>query len=332
MSSILRATSLVVVMFFLWDSSVPVWGEVEGNAEESAVVDGAFLADSTAPALNRKMLQYCQKQIGRKVGDGECATLVTEAYRIIHAKRLPPYGSDADYVWGAYVGTFRPNSYPTKKILPGDVLQFRNARFNGRTARGTYTSTASHHTAVVSQIRGRTIYALQQNVGRSNVSSVQKRKVQGGKFVFSDLKAGWVKVYRPIPAKLAVGNGEVFIPNPSLASTYGSVRLKHGFLPDPYKKVVVAGGRHVAKSFGIKMHIANAPDFSVYYTARNSRLTIYAKSNVHTTLLINDPKGKWSACGKGGIRYARPLSGRYDIWVGTANPGNAQATLYISEK
>jgi hypothetical protein len=126
--------------------------------------------------------------------------------------------------------------------------------------------------------------------------------------------------------------------NIELKPTYGSVRLKAGFLPDPFRKAVIAGGKIKTNLGGVNAYIANAPDFKLYYEAGKYVLTIYVKSDADTTLLINTPDGKWIADDDGGgfpnplIRFNPPRSGRYDIYIGTVGRDNAPATLYITEQ
>jgi hypothetical protein len=123
----------------------------------------------------------------------------------------------------------------------------------------------------------------------------------------------------------------------TLAPTFGSTTLRPGFLPDPYAKAVVAGGAKQVTVGNVKMWVAKAPDFSVNYTKGILPLTFYVRSKADTTLLINLPDGTWVADDDSDgsrnpvIKLNRPQSGRYDIWVGTFNGGNPDATLYITE-
>jgi hypothetical protein len=124
----------------------------------------------------------------------------------------------------------------------------------------------------------------------------------------------------------------------NLKATYGSVKLKSGFLPDPFRKEVIAGGNINTKKGGVAAWIANAPDFRLFYTAGRFPLTIHVESDADTTLLINLPDGTWVANDDQApgnlnplLRFARPQSGRYEIWVGTFNKENAKATLFITE-
>ena len=54
-------------------------------------------------------------------------------------------------------------------------------------------------------------------------------------------------------------------------------------------------------------------------------------------MLINLPDGTWIADDDSGgnlnplLKFAKPQSGRYDIWVGTIGKENASAKLIITE-
>jgi hypothetical protein len=125
--------------------------------------------------------------------------------------------------------------------------------------------------------------------------------------------------------------------DPSLAATYGEVKLKAGFTPDPYTKNLTAGGPLQTKLGGVNAWVAKAPDFKLYYEAGNFPLTIHVEAKADTTLLINLPDGTWVANDDGGgnlnplLKFAKPQSGRYDIWVGTFGKETAPAVLKITE-
>src|SRR5262249_3443848 len=122
---------------------------------------------------------------------------------------------------------------------------------------------------------------------------------------------------------VALCAGRAATQNRELDPTYGSVQLKAGFLPDPFQKQLTAGGPIQTNLGGVSAFTADAPDFKLFYQAGNFPLTIYAESRSDTTLLINLPDGNWVADDDSGgnlnplIRFAKPQSGRYDIWVGT---------------
>ena len=127
--------------------------------------------------------------------------------------------------------------------------------------------------------------------------------------------------------------------NPGARPTYGDVRLDGGFLPDPHRLQLTAGGStRVSVSGCAYGFVADAPDVDLYYSGNGQRtLYFYATSDEDTTLLINLPDGSW-VCNDDGLGGRNPLvvirnapSGLYDIWVGTYGSTMVRATLNISE-
>jgi len=121
---------------------------------------------------------------------------------------------------------------------------------------------------------------------------------------------------------------------------YGTVRLNAGFLPDPQVVNLTSGGSVAASniSSSCRGYIANAPDVRLYYDSGNYPLIISVDSGSDTTLVVNAPDGRWYCDDDSGeglnpsIRFNGPMSGRYEIWVGSYAAGNnASASLYISE-
>ncbi|MET4682133.1 peptidase S1 [Brevundimonas faecalis] len=126
------------------------------------------------------------------------------------------------------------------------------------------------------------------------------------------------------------------------AATYGEVRLSAGFTPDPYRVSVTAGGSIdayqdtplPAECVG---KVAEAPDFKVTYEAGRLPLVFRTLSSEDTTLIINGPDGKWRCDddsygdGDAEVRFEKPRSGTYDVWIGTFGENMADATLLITE-
>jgi len=149
------------------------------------------------------------------------------------------------------------------------------------------------------------------------------------------------RVYRLVAVAVVVALcvGPATTQDPSLKPTYGEVTLKAGFEPDPHKVKVEAGGPIETNLGGVKAWVAKEPDYRLNYTAGKFILTIHASSKEDTTLLIRTPDGKWVANDDGEnngldplIRFEKPQSGKYDIWVGTFNKGGTPpAKLYITE-
>jgi hypothetical protein len=132
---------------------------------------------------------------------------------------------------------------------------------------------------------------------------------------------------------------------PALAQTmsrtahFGEISLDAGFMPDPYRVQMTAGGsidgsRLPGSCVGF---INDAPDFEVSYSAGSLPLVFRTLSSADTTLIINGPDGRWycddDSYGDGDaeVRFSRPQSGVYDIWVGVYGGGTAPATLLITE-
>lgn len=129
-----------------------------------------------------------------------------------------------------------------------------------------------------------------------------------------------------------------FAQNAGLTANAGEISLNTGFTPDPYNVSVVSGGnvdggRLPGSCIGM---ISDAPDFQLTYRAGSLPLTFRTRSRGDTTLIINDPSGNWVCDDDSGggtnaqVRFNRPQSGTYDIWVGAIGDG-APATLQITE-
>ena len=143
-----------------------------------------------------------------------------------------------------------------------------------------------------------------------------------------------------IAAFTLAGVSSSFAQNFNLAPTFGQVSLNAGFAPDPYAVNLVAGGNISATGAlggSCEGLIANAPDFRTFYSAGGFPLIFSVLSSTDTTLVINDPNGNWYCDDDSGgslnpiVHFNNPLSGKYDVWVGTFGGGTANATLRISE-
>jgi len=125
----------------------------------------------------------------------------------------------------------------------------------------------------------------------------------------------------------------------SLTANFGEISLSSGFTPDPYRVSVQAGGsvdgaRLPGACTGM---ISQAPDFELTYQAGSLPLVFRTVSSEDTTLIINGPDGRWhcddDSYGDGDamVRFNRPQSGTYDVWVGAFGGGTTSATLQITE-
>ena len=130
--------------------------------------------------------------------------------------------------------------------------------------------------------------------------------------------------------------------NANADPSYGTINLATGFEPDPQVIAIRSGGNIDAESISSSCagFIANAPDVRLVFSGGSSLpLVISANARADTTLVINAPDGNWYCDDDGGngglnpaVRFNRPMSGRYEIWVGTFGNASLQpAELHISE-
>ncbi|MCC6735773.1 MAG: peptidase S1 [Bauldia sp.] len=130
-------------------------------------------------------------------------------------------------------------------------------------------------------------------------------------------------------------------PNFALDPTFGGVALVAGFVPDPHTVDIVAGGPIDAAAAnlgeGCLGFIAEAPDFRLDYTmAANVPLHIFVTATEDTTLVINQPDGTW-VCNDDTnglnplVSFPAPMTGIYDIYIGTYGAATTPGVLSISE-
>jgi hypothetical protein len=121
-----------------------------------------------------RIAAYCIAQSGRKVGNGECWTLANEAFKSAGTRRP---GSDLR-VWGRVID---PNK---EGVKPGDVVEFRSARFSNGIITGPV------HTAVVVKSGTQEEFTIaEQNWGKKTVRFREMSAV--------NLIGGELIVYRP---------------------------------------------------------------------------------------------------------------------------------------
>jgi hypothetical protein len=164
------------------------------------------------PELNEKVLAFARASLGKPVGDGSCTTLAIAALKQAGARAFPSAESGGDFTWGTPIESFN-------EALPGDVLQFHNAVFQGKraTSRRAWTSWHEeylHHTAILSGVSegGKIVSILHQNVVLLYPGTDPKKEEDGSKNVREGTlrmnslqKGGWVRIYRPVAAR---GRGE----------------------------------------------------------------------------------------------------------------------------
>ena len=84
----------------------------------------------------KKIVAFAEKHIGKQVGDGQCWGLANLAYLSAGIKHR------GGYVWGRRV------HWQTEGVRPGDIIQFKNARY-------PYAYTDENHTAIILKVVGK---------------------------------------------------------------------------------------------------------------------------------------------------------------------------------
>jgi hypothetical protein len=155
-------------------------------------VQSAHAGTGKATAVRQRVLAYAKANLGRTVGNGECAALAFQALQAAGAKPRAKHGfpTQRDYVWGDLVLLIQATPEGPKSsgsildVQPGDIAQFSNVK-SGRAHMG-------HHTAVVSEISATRLGMVEQHVGGG-------RTVVEGAIRLDKLSEGWIRFYRPIP-------------------------------------------------------------------------------------------------------------------------------------
>lgn len=135
-------------------------------------------------------------------------------------------------------------------------------------------------------------------------------------------------------------------------ANYGQVQLDTGFLPDPHQVAVVSGAADATgnvvdisslaltprNSGACRGYTTAQPDYIVRVGTPGQLLRFWVNAPGDTTLIINDGAGNWWCSDDDGgnlnplIEMQGPVSGQYDIWVGSYQAGaNIQSVLSVSE-
>lgn len=162
-----------------------------GNEQPEAVKRGQVI------------VQFAKERLGKKVGDGQCTSLVVPALQAVGAKTTLDYGVNGpgkDYVWGQPVAKF-------DDVIPGDILQLRDAKFVTKIETETPSQilteirvvTFQHHTAIIAQhLGGGKVVILHQNYGPPEQDQAAKQVVQEMQLNLADKTEGKIWIYRPV--------------------------------------------------------------------------------------------------------------------------------------
>jgi len=124
-----------------------------------------------------------------------------------------------------------------------------------------------------------------------------------------------------------------FAQDGSLDPTSGTYELVTGFAPDPQTLELTVDGTLDASSLGEQCvgTIAEAPDLRIVFTAGSLPLTVGANSDSDVTVVIQSPDETWHCNEDDPVHFPTPLSGEYNIWVGTDDPEPATAVVFFTE-
>lgn len=158
----------------------------------------------TLSAPRAALVTFCLDQLGQRVGTGECCDLVRHGLAAIGAlTRWPDAPEEGDFVWGVFVCSVeaRDGQHLTQvgkaggngRVRPGDVIQFKDVRFEGQRGNGTYWLTYPHYTAVVEQVSKDGTYCQVLHQNSSAAGTVEETVLS-----IPDLTQGWMRFYRPV--------------------------------------------------------------------------------------------------------------------------------------
>ncbi len=149
-------------------------------------ISGFIYGQKNIPEVNRGIIEYVNSVIGSQVGRGECWDLADQALTANHAefdktskKTLYDFGREYD---------------PTReKILPGDIIQFKNVVVRYQKGNMIMTENFGHHTAIVYKVmEDRKVTLAHQN------TSFSGKKVGLSDLDLENVKKGKLYFYRPI--------------------------------------------------------------------------------------------------------------------------------------
>lgn len=131
-----------------------------------------------------RVVNFCIVNWGKKVGNGECWTLAEQGVSSIPGC-LPSQG----LIHGHPIYSSK-TSTAYEAIRPGDIVQFRSAKFQSRTAT-SWAGMPDHTSVILEQLLDGRLKVAEQNVGG-------KKVVMEGVYKLSDLVEGDVNIFRPI--------------------------------------------------------------------------------------------------------------------------------------
>jgi hypothetical protein len=146
----------------------------------SAVAQNSMPASSPTPALNKQIVAFVDKHMGKKIGRGECWDLAKYSLNEAGAK------------WDKAFKYGKPIDPKKDEVFPGDFIQFENVKVQFEKDGGIHTETMTQHTAVVYKVNAPGVYVIaHQN------NAFSGRKMGTSELDLATVKRGKLKFYRP---------------------------------------------------------------------------------------------------------------------------------------
>lgn len=128
-----------------------------------------------AATLNAKIIEYVDANKGKLVGSGECWDLAKAALDHAGAK------------WKAPFDFGKKINYTSEKVMPGDIIHFKNVAFSFENGKGTYPE----HTAIIYKVTKQGEWQLaQQNYNEQRFITIDD-------FNLAWKKSGTIDIFRP---------------------------------------------------------------------------------------------------------------------------------------
>lgn len=141
----------------------------------------SFSQDLFLPPTNAKVIDFVNRNIGKKVDKGECWDLAFRALEYANAKHEDTYDFGRPLRKG-------------EEVYPGDIIQFENARIKMELEKeeGYIIIDIPHHTAIVYEA----ISDLNFRIADQN-NGVTGKKISVNRMDLNKLEKGKFTIYRP---------------------------------------------------------------------------------------------------------------------------------------
>lgn len=149
--------------------------------QKPAIKQSAVKCGET-PALNKKILEFVNSNMGKRIGKGECWDVVAAALNSCNAK------------WDKKFGFGKEVNYKKDCVFPGDIIQLKDAMIHEEPRKGVHVwDEYPQHSAIIIEVKQKMEYVLaDQNFG------IGQNKLSTHTLNLNKLHKGQVQIYRPI--------------------------------------------------------------------------------------------------------------------------------------